>query len=94
MEFITEYGLLVAVATPVGVIALINVLLAIGGEKGTLLLPSLRGYPAVLPEAQGMARAEQPVVDCAVEAKPARVVREPVAAGFDEADEMLVRQAA
>ena len=89
MEFINEFGLLIAVATPVGLIALINVLLAIGGERGTLLLPSLRPYPAVLEP-----QAAVVVTDDAAKAEVARPARQPVVAGFDEADELLVRQAA
>jgi len=89
MEFINEFGLLIAVATPVGVIALINVLLAMGGERGTLLLPSLRSYPAVLePQAPITAKMQ------AAKPEAARPVRKPVVAGYDEADELLVRQAA
>jgi hypothetical protein len=40
MEFINEYALLVVVAAPVAVIVTMNVLLAMAGEAGTLLLPS------------------------------------------------------
>ncbi len=47
MEFLNEYSLAFAVALPVGIIAGLNVILAITGESGTLLLPSLRGYPAI-----------------------------------------------
>ena len=95
MEFISEYGLLVAVATPVGVLVLINVLLAIGGESGTLLLPSLKPYPSVL--AQGaMAAAAEPAVmaEPAPQLPPRTPVRAPITVGFDESDEMLARQAA
>ena len=45
MEFLHEYSLLVAVALPVAVVVIINILLALTGESGTLLLPSIRGYP-------------------------------------------------
>ena len=45
MEFLHEYSLLIAVALPVAVVVVINLLLALTGESGTLLLPSLRGYP-------------------------------------------------
>ena len=92
MEFINEYGLLVAIATPVAVVGIINVLLAFGGEAGTLLLPSLEAYPAVLdsqPAASEAARAEVSELPVAHRAAPA-----PVVSGFDEADEMLARQAA
>ncbi len=40
MEFFNEYGLLVAVATPVLVIVVLQVYLFVAGERGTLLLPS------------------------------------------------------
>ena len=88
MEFF-NVGLLVAVATPVAVVVVMNVLLALGGEKGTLLLPSLRGYPTVLdPQVLAVAAPE-------VKVEPAvRVVRTPVTAGYDEADELFARQAA
>lgn len=94
MEFMNEYGLLVAVATPVAVIGVINILLAFGGETGTLLLPSLEAYPSVL-------EAEAAVVEAAAAeamvpqlAGIGRAARTPVTAGFEEADEMLARQAA
>ena len=88
MEFF-NVGLLVAVATPVVVVVVINVLLAMGGESGTLLLPSLRGYPTVVdPQILAIAEPEAKV-------EPAvRVVAAPVAAGYDESDELLTRQAA
>ena len=88
MEFINEYGLLIAVATPVGAIACINLLLAFAGERGTLLFPSLRPYPSVLEQAPAAVEvaAPQPAV--------VRAQRPAVTAGFDEADEMLARQAA
>jgi hypothetical protein len=98
MEFINEYGLLIAIATPVGAVALVNVLLALSGEHGTLLLPSLRPYPSVTsqsaivvaePEAN-----EPPAPAAAAQPAAARPARTPVTAGFDEADEMMARQAA
>lgn len=46
MEF-DQYFLLAAFLLPAGALAAINLLLALGGEAGTLLLPSLRGYPKV-----------------------------------------------
>ena len=45
MDFLQEYSLLIAVTLPVAVVAVTNLLLALTGESGTLLLPSLRGYP-------------------------------------------------
>ena len=92
MEFINEYGLLVAVATPVAVIGLINVVLALAGESGTLLLPSLKGYPPVLEQAATVVAPVQ--ADVAEPTQPRRSQRAPLDTGFDEADEMLARQAA
>jgi hypothetical protein len=88
MEFF-NVGLLVAVATPVVVVVVMNVLLAMGGENGTLLFPSLRGYPTVLdPQLLAVAAPDAKV-------QPAvRVVPSPVNAGYDESDELLARQAA
>jgi hypothetical protein len=63
MEFFSEYGLLVAVATPVAVVAALQVYLFLAGERGTLLLPSLRPYDSV---------ALEPASDAAVEAEPPR----------------------
>ncbi|HEY2628328.1 MAG TPA: hypothetical protein VGI57_04340 [Usitatibacter sp.] len=51
MEFIHEYALLVAVATPVLVIVGLQVYLFVAGERGTLLLPSLKPFPAIAIEA-------------------------------------------
>jgi hypothetical protein len=88
MDFMNEYGLLVAIATPVLVLALINVLLALGGEAGTLLLPSLRAYPPVLDEAPAVAMTEpQPRAESAAR----RASRDPVTA---DAEVLLAREAA
>lgn len=67
MEFIHEYSLLFVVALPVAIVAGINLVLGLTGESGTLLLPSLRGYPAI----------EVP----RVEATPEAAAVDPVAAG-------------
>lgn len=40
MNFFNEYALLVAVAVPVLAIAGLNLFLWIGGERGTLILPT------------------------------------------------------
>ncbi len=45
--FFEEYALLVAVAGPVAVIGALNLMLALGGESGTLLLPSRTARPAL-----------------------------------------------
>ncbi len=43
MNFFNEYALLVAVAVPVLAIAGLNLFLWIGGERGTLMLPTTQG---------------------------------------------------
>jgi len=45
--FFQEYGLLVAVATPVVVVVVMQALLFISGERGTLLLPSLKAFESI-----------------------------------------------
>lgn len=51
MDFFHEYALLIAIALPVVVIVLIDLALALTGERGTLLLPSLGPFPSVpMPE--------------------------------------------
>lgn len=47
MDFVHEYALLVVVALPVAIVAGLNVILAVSGESGTLLLPSLKPFPSV-----------------------------------------------
>ncbi len=54
MNVITEYAPLLAAAAPVLMIAVINICLALQGERDTLLFPALRPYstattPAELP---------------------------------------------
>ena len=44
MNVITEYAPLLAAAAPVLMIAVINVCLALQGERDTLLFPALRRY--------------------------------------------------
>jgi hypothetical protein len=61
MSFIQEYGLLIAIAAPVAVIVAIQVFLFMKGERGTLLLPSLRPYPSVK-SAEALPKATQLVV--------------------------------
>ena len=62
MDFFTEYGLLVAVAAPVAVVVALQVYLFATGERGTLLLPSLRPYEslAIEPASEAVARDEPP----------------------------------
>jgi hypothetical protein len=40
MDFTSEFALLVVVALPAAVICAMNVVLAMAGERGTLLVPS------------------------------------------------------
>lgn len=47
MDFLHAYALLVAVSAPVSVLFGMNVWLYLEGERGTLLLPGLGGWPAV-----------------------------------------------
>jgi len=56
MLTIQEIALLLAVAVPAAAIAGLNIWLFAWGERGTLLLPAVGGYPAV-----GMAQQPQPV---------------------------------
>jgi hypothetical protein len=57
---LNELAFLAAFLLPVAVLGAINLLLALSGESGTLLLPSLRGYPKV--ELEGAAApAAEPV---------------------------------
>ena len=67
--FIENYAQLFAVAAPVVTLAVLNLLLAFGGERGTLLLPSAGSFEMVrraantLPAATAPARAEAPAND-------------------------------
>jgi hypothetical protein len=67
--FIENYAQLFAVAAPVLTLAVMNLLLALGGERGTLLLPSAGPFEMVrraanaLPAATAPARAEAPAND-------------------------------
>jgi hypothetical protein len=45
--FIENYAQLLAVAAPVLTLAAMNLLLALGGERGTLLLPSAGPFEAI-----------------------------------------------
>lgn len=58
MDFINEYALLIVVALPVAIVAGLNVVLAMSGESGTLLLPSLKPFPSInIPEAEATPEA-------------------------------------
>lgn len=48
MNFISEFAPLLAAAAPVLMIAVINVCLALQGERDTLLFPSLRPFPPAM----------------------------------------------
>lgn len=45
--FFQEYGLLIAVATPVVVIVAMQAVLFIAGERDTLLFPSMRSFESI-----------------------------------------------
>lgn len=59
MNVIHEVAMLAAVASPVIVIAAINVSLYLGGERGTLLLPDRAAYPAVVMGSLAVVQAYQ-----------------------------------
>jgi hypothetical protein len=80
MSYFNEYGLLVAVALPVLVIAGMQVLLFLGGERGTLLVPGASRYPH-----------SSPVARAAV--LPMRAVAK-ARARVESANEMFEREAA
>ena len=82
MGFFEEYALLIAVALPVGVIAFINLLLYLGGERGTLLLPGVRDFPRVA--------IEPPA---GPEARPAEVAR-PAVQTFEDQEVAELKEAA
>jgi len=52
MSFFQEYSLLFAVAIPVAVVALIEAVLWLSGERGASLLPGLSRYPTVMSQAE------------------------------------------
>jgi hypothetical protein len=65
MNFMNEYGLLVAVALPVLAIVGIQVFLFIGGERDTLLIPGLDRYPSIELGKSSATVTPMPVVDTA-----------------------------
>ena len=76
MELFNEYSLLIAIATPVVVVVAINLVLALTGESGTLLLPSLRGYPAIeVPRIEASPEATAPAMEDEVGAEERREYR-------------------
>lgn len=56
---------LLAVAAPVLTLAAMNLLLALGGERGTLLLPGLESFAAVRRAANTVPAESAPVVPAA-----------------------------
>ena len=70
--FFREYGLLVAVAVPVLVIVGMQALLFISGERGTLLLPSVRPFESIALAEEDRRPVEEPTPQPATLAKPAR----------------------
>ena len=46
MDFLHAYALLVAVSAPMSVLLGMNVWLYLKGERGTLMLPGVGGWPA------------------------------------------------
>ena len=47
MNFMNEYGLLVAVALPIATLVALQAFLLLTGEKCTGLLPALASYPSI-----------------------------------------------
>lgn len=64
---LNEYAFLAAFLLPVGVLGAMNLMLALTGETGTLLLPTLRGYPKVELE-EGESPLAEPVPTMSFEA--------------------------
>jgi hypothetical protein len=74
--FFQDYGLLIAVATPVAVVVAMQALLFISGERGTLLLPSLRPFESIMPRrTDDQFPVAAPACEPIVEADPARAER-------------------
>ncbi len=71
MSFFEHYALLIAIAIPVVALVGLNAFLYFGGERGTLMFPSLAPYPTAdhLPDAAEMlARAAAKEAMAAAEA--------------------------
>ena len=69
---LNEYALLAAFLLPVGVLGAMNLMLALTGEAGTLLLPTLRGYPKVELE-EGESPLAEPVRATSAEAATSEI---------------------
>ena len=89
MSFFQEYSLLFAVAIPIVVLVGINVYLWWEGVSGTLLLPSLKRFPAV--EMGERVEEEMPI---GYEAAPLVTSAEPAMAEAVPANDVHVREAA
>jgi hypothetical protein len=75
MSFFQEYALLFAVGLPVMTIVGMQVLLFVGGERGTGLLPGLGAYPSIATGARVEETVMEPIAMPAASAGMA--VREP-----------------
>jgi len=62
MSFLHEYALLAAVLFPVGVLVAMQAYLYMNGERGTLLMPMLAGFPKIELEAEPKAVDVSPAV--------------------------------
>jgi hypothetical protein len=69
--FIESYAQLFAVAAPVLTLAAMNLLLVLGGERGTLLLPSAGPFMITLRAANTMPANTAPAVPAAPANDPA-----------------------
>ena len=62
MEFFNDYALLFAVSLPVVAIVGLQMYLFVSGERGTLLLPSLKPYPSIDLQKIGSVAAPKTIV--------------------------------
>lgn len=62
MNYLNEYALIVAMATPVVLVVVMNLWLVAGGERDTLLLPLAGDYPtmAMVQQAQAAPAVSRP----------------------------------
>jgi len=89
MSYFQEYALLVAVAIPILAIVGLNIYLWWEGERGTLLLPSSQGFPAV-----EMGERIEEEVPVGYEAARVATSAERVVADAVPANDVRVREAA
>ena len=72
-----EFWLLIAVAVPVAAVVVVNLALALTGERGTLLLPTPASFPAVpMPDVEETVEPAVPVPANAAEAVAYEEIRE------------------